>query len=85
MNSVCIIGMLREVVDDYHRYFEYELPFQNENEKMTPRIIVRNWTDQPKPRLIVLPENTRVAIHGHLDITEKFGTILLVSELEVLR
>ena len=85
MNTVCIIGILKEVVDDYNRFFEYQVPYEVENETLTPRIIVRNWTGQPKSRLIILPLNTRVALHAHLELTEKFGTILLVEQLEVLR
>ena len=84
MNSVDIIGMLREVVDDYCRYFEYELPFAQEPDYGPNRIILKFWTKQAKSRLIVLPENSRVAIHGHLDVDKKFGTILLVEQLEVL-
>ena len=85
MNNVSIIGMLREVLDDYNRYFEYELPFSQDSGNVVPRIVVRYWTRQPKTRLIVLAENTRVAMHGHLENDEKFGTILLVEQLEVIR
>ena len=85
MNNVSIIGMLREGIDDYNRYFEYELPFDQINNKAEPKIVVRYWTRQPKARLIVLPESTRVAIHGHLDADANFGTILLVEQLEVLK
>ena len=28
MNSVSIIGYLREVIDERFRYFEYELPYE---------------------------------------------------------
>lgn len=85
MNTVCIIGILKEKIDDKHRYFEYDVPYEIEHETLTPRIIIRYWTDQDNPRLIVLPENTRVAIHGHLDVSKNFGTILLVEQLEVIR
>ena len=85
MNSVEIIGLLRERIDDYYRHFEYELPFEEENSTTTPRIVVRYWTDQPRPRLIFLEEGTRVALHGHLDAHEKFGTILVVEQIQTLR
>ena len=85
MNSVDIIGFLREGIDDYFRYFEYELPYLEENEKVVPKIVVKYWANQPKSRLIVLPSSTRVAIHGHLDAHEKFGTILIVEQVQVLR
>lgn len=86
MNSVNITGILREVIDEKYRYFEYQLPYDEENaEGSVNKIVVTFWTKLPKPRLIVLPENTRVAISGHLDVSQKFGTILLVEQLEVIR
>ena len=86
MNSVNISGILKETIDDKYRYFEYLLPYNEENEDgLVTKIVVTFWTKQPKPRLIVLPENTRVMISGHLDVSQKFGTILLVEQLEVIR
>lgn len=85
MNCVDIIGMLRGVIDEHSRYFEYELPFDQPNNDVHPIIVVKYWTRQPNNRLITLAPNTRVAIHGHLDVDKKFGTILLVEQLEVLR
>ena len=82
MNSVQIIGLLRERIDDYYRNFEYELPFMEEKCRVVPRIVIRNWTEQPRPRLIFLEDGTRVALHGHLDAHEKFGTILVVEQIE---
>ena len=82
MNSVSIIGYLRENINDYLRYFEYELPFFQENEAAVPKIVVKYWTEQPNSRVNVLPANTRVAIQGHLDAHEKFGTIIVVEELQ---
>ena len=85
MNSVNIIGYLREILDDYYRTFEYELPYFEENNTAVAKIVVKYWTNQPKARLITLPENSRVAIQGHLDAHEKFGTILIVEQVQVLR
>lgn len=85
MNSVNISGILKEGLDEFHRYFEYTLPFFQEGNVAIPRIIVKNWTNQPGARLIALPDNTRVLIHGHLDGHDKFGTILLVEQLEVVK
>ena len=85
MNSVDIIGMLREKVDNQFRFFEYELPFLEEANNAPTTIIVRFWTDQLNSRLLVLEPNTRVALHGHLDGHEKFGTILVVEQFQVLR
>ena len=84
MNAIHIIGMLRENVDDVYRYFEYELPYDEDDETMSAKIIVKNWTNQSKTRLAVLPSNTRVALTGHLDRCEKFGTIIVVEQLEVI-
>ena len=85
MNSVSLIGFLRENIDDTFRYFEYELPYMEENENIKTRIVIRNWTNQPNSRLNICPENSRAAIHGHLDAHEKFGTILVVEEIQILR
>ena len=85
MNSVNISGILKEGIDEFHRYLNYTLPFFQEGNVTEPRIVVKNWTNQPNARLIVLPLNTRVLIHGHLDGDEKFGTILLVEQLEVVK
>ena len=85
MNAVSIIGFLREKIDDQYRYFEYELPFMQESNMTVPRIVIKSWTGQPNSRLIVLEDNVRVAIHGHLDGDPKFGTILIVEELQALR
>ena len=84
MNSVNIMGLLRENIDDYFRYFEYELPYLEENESVVPKIICKYWANQPKSRLNTLPDASRVAIHGHLDAHEKFGTILVVEQLQVI-
>ena len=85
MNDVSIIGMLREGVDEYYRYFEYELPFFTDTESLPTRIAIKYWTKQANPRLIVLPSNTRVAIHGHLDAHKNFGTILVVEQFQVIK
>ena len=85
MNSVNIIGCLLETIDEKHRYMEYELPFLQENNKVKPIIVVKYWTEQSNTRLNVLEKGTRVAISGHLDASEKYGTILIVEELQSLR
>lgn len=82
MNSVSIIGYLRENINEQLRYFEYELPFFQENEAAVPKIVVKYWTGRAGSRLDVLPINTRVAIQGHLDAHEKFGTIIIVEDLQ---
>ena len=84
MNSVNLIGILKECVDDTYRYLEYSVPFPEDGSLEFPRILVRYWNKQPGSRLITLPVNTRVAIHAHLDLDEKVGTVLIVEELEAL-
>ena len=84
MNCVEITGMLREKINDYFRYLEYELPYLEENTNLVTKIAVKFWTNQKENRLMSLPKNTRVAVHGHLDAHEKFGTILHIEQLEVI-
>ena len=85
MNSVSIIGFLREKIDNIYRYFEYELNYDNEINSPRTLIVVRYWEDQENTRLLVLPNNTRIALQGHLDAHEKFGTILVVELFQLLR
>lgn len=85
MNSVCIIGFLREKIDDIYRYFEYELPYFDENENAKTIIVVKFWANQPNARLISMPENSRVAIRGHLDAHEKYGTIIVVEQIQSVK
>jgi len=85
MNAVNIIGMLRENVDGMHRYFEYERPYDEKGSVENAKIIIKHWTNQEKTRLSVMPINTRVAISGHLDASEKFGTILIVEQIQSLK
>ena len=84
MNSVNIIGKLRDVIDEKHRYFAYERPYKDEGGEDEPQIVVKYWTNQSKSRLMLLPSHTRVAIHGHLDTSEKFATILVVEQLQTM-
>ena len=84
MNSVSIIGFLREKIDNTYRYFEYEMPFDEEEIHLKRQIVVKYWEGQENSRLIVLPSNTRVAIQGRLDASDKFGKILIVEIFQVL-
>ena len=84
MNSVCITGRLRENIDEYYRNFEFELPYMDDPTCNKNIIPVKFWSNQPNSRLNVLPDNARVIIHAHLDGHEKFGTILVVEQLEVV-
>jgi len=85
MNCIDIIGIVKDKIDDFYRKFEYDVPFEFKDQNEAHVIVVRYWTEQGNNRLIMLPDNTRVAIHGHLDNTKEFGTILLVEQLEVIK
>ena len=84
MNCVDITGRVREKIDNIYRYFEYELPYFDEPKHGPNRIVIRNWTNTENSSIIMLEGNTRVIIHAHLDVVEKFGTILVVEHLESL-
>lgn len=85
MNSLNLIGILKEKIDEYHRYLEYERPFEQEKITKPGVIPVKFWTNQPDSRLMCLEVNTRVAINGHLDAGENFETVVIVEELQVLK
>lgn len=85
MNSVELIASLKEKVDPYFRKIEYELPAFNDDGKNTATILVKYWPSQPNSRLIELEENKLVAIRGHLDAHEKFGTIVVVEQFKVIK
>ena len=84
MNCVDITGRLKENIDNVFRYFEYELPYLDEPENGPNIIVLKFWTNLPNSRLNNLPDKSRVIIHGHLDVHEKFGTILVVEQMEAL-
>lgn len=85
MNQVNIIGILKDNIDEYLRYFEYERPCEQEGIRKAAIIPTKFWTEQPNSRLITLPNNTRVAISGRLDTHDKFDVILICEELQVLK
>ena len=85
MNTINIFGYLREKVDSYHRYLEYELPFLRANDTAQTRIVVKYWTDQSKNILMLLEKNSKVAISGHLDAHPEFGTIIVAEEIQQLK
>ena len=84
MNCVCVIGFLREAIDDYHRVLEYERSF-NEDNGIETKIAAKYWTNQSKNILMAYPPHTRVEIQGHLDSVEKFGTILVVESIKSIK
>ena len=84
MNSVTLTGILKDCVNKAYRDLSYDTPFTNGDLKEERHIKVKYWTGQHETRLMKLPKDTRVLIHGHLEEHEIFGTILLAEELEVI-
>lgn len=84
MNSFDVIGIIKDNIDEYFRYFEYELPYSDDPLKPNPQIVIKFWTNQPNSRLLVMPSGTKIAVHGHLDMHEKFGTILIVELFQTI-
>lgn len=85
MNSVEMLCILKEKVDSIFRKVEYELPGFNEDGKNSSQILVKYWPSQPNSRLIELEDGKLVALRGHLDAHEKFGTIVVVEQFKVVK
>ena len=73
-----------ENLDDIYRKIEYSLPCFNNNNKNSQHIIAKYWPSVSKSRFTLLKEGMRIAMRGHLDNEEKFGTILVVESYEVI-
>lgn len=84
MNSIEIIGIVKEKTEEKFRKIEYPLPFPNKFNKDSGFINCIFWTGTNENRLTTLVEGKRIAIRGHLDAHEKFGTIIVVEQFEVL-
>ena len=80
MNSVEILGYLKEIDGDF-RIVEAVLPTFNDKGKNTALIRMKYWTTGNKCYFLSLPINSHVAIRGHLDVDEKFGTIVIVEQV----
>ena len=84
MNSVTLTGILKEQIDKDFRDLIYDTPFSDYHFLEVRHIKVKYWTHQHETRLSIIPSDSKVLIHGHLEEHEKFGTILLAEELEVI-
>lgn len=84
MNSVELIAVLKENIDDKFRYAEYALPTFNDDNKNIQVVVTRYWSNQPNTILNRYEVGKHVAIRGHLDAHEKFGTIVIVETLELI-
>lgn len=84
MNSVNLICVIQPPIDDVYREVEYLLPCFNDDGKNSQKLICKYWPGSPKSRFMQIKDGTRVVLCGHLDAHEKFGTILVVEQFEVL-
>lgn len=85
MNSIDVIGYIRNNLGDGYRKIEVGLPTFNDDGKNTTEIIAKYWAGGDRNYFLVLPENSHVAIRGHLDYDEKFGTIVIAEQLYCLK
>lgn len=85
MNNVSLIAVIKTDIDDMFRQVEYGLPCFNEKGVDTQVINCKYWPNSPKSRFNQLQIGTKIAICGHLDAHEKFGTILIVEQFETLK
>ena len=83
MNSVEVIGYLREQIEEF-RKIEIGLPAYNDQDKNSGEILAKYWAGGDKNYFLLLPAGAQVAIRGHLDVDEKFGTILIIEQLYCL-
>lgn len=85
MNIVSLIGVLKQNIDEVYREIEYALPCYNENDVDSQILVSKYWPNSQNSRFTQLATGTKVAITGHLDKNEKFGTILVVEQFDVLK
>lgn len=84
MNSVELIAVTKSKIDSIYRYIEYALPAFNQDNKNSQVIVARFWPNMPDCRFSSMEEGKKIAVRGHLDALEKYGTILIVEQFEVL-
>lgn len=84
MNSVEIVGYLKDK-DGEFRLVETPLPTFNDKGKNTASIYMKYWASGNKSYFLTLPMNSCVAIRGHLDVDEKFGTIVIVEQVYCIK
>lgn len=84
MNNVSLICSLKENLDDKYRLAEYMLPTYNEEGLLTQRIVIKYWLSTDSNSLNSLKEGTRVALKGHLDLSNEFGTVIIVEYFQAI-
>jgi len=84
MNSVTLTGIITNKIEGKFRELIYDAPFNDREGLDVRHIKVKYWSNQLETRLMKIEDFKKVLIHGHLEEHEKFGTILLAEELEVI-
>lgn len=85
MNSVHIIGYLKEVKEQCFREIEVGIPTFDEEGNNSITLTLKYWVDGDKNYLTTLPMCAHVALIGHLEFDKKFGTIVIVEQLYCLK
>lgn len=85
MNNISAIGYVREVVEKEYRKIEFTLPTYDEFGNNTVLVICKYWPGGDRNYLLSLPSGTQIAITGHLDFAEQFGTIVVIEQLYCLK
>lgn len=85
MNSVNLIGYLHENLGNNIRKAQISSPVFNDEGNNTFMIYLKYWAGGDRNFLTSLPNKSHVAIQGHLEYAEKFGTIVVVEQLYCLK
>ena len=85
MNTVTLVAYLKENIGNEFRKVETVKPTFDENGDNKVNVITRFWAGGEKNYLRVMPINSMVSIVGHLEFDEKFGTIIIVEQMECLK
>lgn len=85
MNSVHIIGYLKDVKNVQFREIEIPIPTFDDDGNNSLTVMLRYWTGGNRNYLTSLPGKSHVAITGHLEFDKNFGTIVMVEQLYCLK
>lgn len=81
MNSIELIGYLKEMEDKETRKVEIQLPVFNELNQNTMIVPCKYWAGGERNYLISLPINSHVAIRGHLNFDQNHQMLVMVEQL----
>ena len=85
MNTVSLIGYLKENIGNEFRRVEAFKPTFDDEGNHTVSLMTRYWAGGEKNYLRIMPINSQVSIIGHLEFDENFGTIIVVEQLQCLK